>query len=143
MPCTRPPQALLAVPSSLRSSAAGDGKRYAFAAHIKGQVVMTTDDEDREYRQFQVDLLNSKFKGTHTETEMIERLIELYRKGNRHARRGLENAKLILAPDSRASNSIWKTGAIYDMVDVASPTQSGPAGTDHFGLWRPNDKEKK
>ena len=97
---------------------------------------MTPDDEDREYREFQVDLLNSKFKGTHTETEMIERLVALYRKGNRHARRGLQNAKLTLAPDSRASNSVWKEGAIYNMVDVASPTQTGPAGTDNAGLWR-------
>jgi hypothetical protein len=40
------------------------------------------------------------------------------------------------------TNSIWITGAIYSMMNVASPSQTGPAGTDNFGLWR-DDEEKK
>lgn len=104
---------------------------------------MNAKDEDREYQQFRVDLLNSKFKGTHTEEQMIERLIQLCQKGSRHALKGLATAQLTSAPDSRMSNSIWKTGAIYGMVDVSTPSQTGPAGTDNFGLWREDQGEKK
>lgn len=103
---------------------------------------MSEDDEAMEYQQFRVDLLNSKFKGTHSEQQMIERLIQLCQKRNRYALRGLENAKLTYAPDSRMVNSIWQSGAIYAMTNVASPSQTGPDGTDNFGLWR-NDGGKR
>jgi hypothetical protein len=104
---------------------------------------MDNDIEAREYRQFQVDLLNSKFKGAHTEKEMIERLILLCQKRNRHALRGIAEAKLCYAPDSRMSNSIWEKGAIYSLTDIAEPTQTGPAGTDNFGLWRSDGGKRK
>jgi hypothetical protein len=97
---------------------------------------MSNDDEAREYQQFRVDLLRSKFKGSHTESQMVERLIQLCQKGNKYALRGLADAKLAYAPDSRMANSIWESGAIYKMADVSSPSQTGPAGTDNFGLWR-------
>lgn len=38
---------------------------------------MIEEDEAKEYQQFRVDLLNSKFKGTHSEQQMIERLVDL------------------------------------------------------------------
>jgi hypothetical protein len=91
---------------------------------------------EKEYRQFQVDLLNSKFKGTHTEREMVERLIKLCDAKNPFALRGLEATKLVCAPDSRMKNSIWDSGAIYHMAAVETPEQTGPQGTDNFGLWR-------
>lgn len=103
---------------------------------------MSNDDEDKEYHRFWVDLLNSKYKGSHTEQQMVERLIQLCQKGNKYARRGLAEAKLAYAPDSRMSNSIWKSGAIYKMADVSSPSQTGPAGTDNFGLWREDGGKK-
>jgi hypothetical protein len=106
-------------------------------------MTMNDDSEAKEYPQFKVDLLNSKFKGTHTETQMIERLIQLCQKKNRYALRGVAEAKLTYAPDSRMSNSVWKNGAIYAMCNVASPSQTGPAGTDNFGLWRTNAGSKK
>lgn len=104
---------------------------------------MTEDDEAKEYQQFRVDLLNSKFKDSHSEQQMIERLMELCRTKNRFALRGLAEAKLAYAPDSRMANSIWESGAIYSMINVASPSQTGPAGTDHFGLWRSDGGRKK
>lgn len=103
---------------------------------------MTEDNEAKQYQQFRVDLLNSKFKGTHSEQQMIERLIELRRTKNRYALRALEEAKLSCSPDSRMVNSIWVTGAIYSMANVASPSQTGPAGTDNSGLWRNSDGKK-
>ena len=103
---------------------------------------MSEDTEAREYLQFQADLLTSKFKGTHTEMEMTDRLIELYQKGNRYAKRGLEAAKLTYVPDSRMANSVWGNGAIYNMIDAGSPPQTGPKGTDHHGLWRDDEVAK-
>jgi hypothetical protein len=97
---------------------------------------MTTDPDLHEYQQFYVELLNSKFKGSHTEAQMVERLIGLCQRKNKYALRALESAKLSCAPDSRMSNSIWASGAIYGMVNVAAPSQTGPSGTDNFGLWR-------
>jgi hypothetical protein len=105
-------------------------------------MIMSEDNEAKQYNQFRVDLLNSKFNGVHSEQQMIERLFELCRTKNRYALRGLEDAKLSCSPDSRMTNSIWITGAIYSMMNVASPSQTGPAGTDNFGLWR-DDEEKK
>lgn len=100
------------------------------------------DPDLQEYQNFYVDLLNSKFKGTHTEAQMVERLVELCKKKNTYALRAVRNAKLIYAPDSRMSNSIWTTGAIYQLGNAAAPEQTGPAGTDNFGLWR-DDQGKK
>lgn len=97
---------------------------------------MEMSELEIEYRQFQVDLLNSKFKGTHSEREMVERLIKLCEANNPFALRGLQSAKLVYAPDSRMKNSIWETGAIYQMAAVETPEQTGPQGTDNFGLWR-------
>lgn len=97
---------------------------------------MNSDKETHEYNLFRVDLLNSKFKGAHTEREMIERLIDLCQRNNRHALRALAAAKLELAPDARMANSIWSTGAIYHLSNIATPEQTGPQGTDSSGLWR-------
>jgi len=88
------------------------------------QMNNSTDEETIEYRTFQVDLLNSKFKGTYTEREMLERLASLCAKRNRHALRALEDAKLVLSPESRMGNSIWASGAIYTLSDIASPPLS-------------------
>lgn len=104
---------------------------------------MGINREKAEYHQFHVDLLNSKFKGTHTERQMIERLIELYQNGNRYALRALADAKLVNTPDSRMRNSIWQIGAIYSVADVAMPSQTGPTGTDNFGLWREDGSKEK
>lgn len=103
---------------------------------------MSEDIQITEYNQFRVDLLNSKFKGTHTERQMVERLIELYERKNIYALRALEAAKLELAPDSRMANSIWENGAIYQLSDVANPEQTGPKGTDNGGLWREDHGKK-
>ena len=84
----------------------------------------STDEDTIEYRTFQVDLLNAKFKGTHTEREMVERLITLCAKQNRHALRALNETKMVLSPDSRMNNSIWASGAIYTLTDISSPPLS-------------------
>lgn len=73
---------------------------------------------------------------------MIERLVKLCQNHNRFALKGLADAKLTYAPDSRMANSVYSKGAIYSMSNVASPSQSGPVGTDHFGLWRDNAEKK-
>ncbi len=105
---------------------------------------MNAEDEAKEYAQFRVDLLNSKFKGTHTERQMVERLIDLcQRKKNRYALCAVADAKLTYAPDARMSNSIWETGAIYHIENVAIPSQTGPAGTDSSGLWRSDGGKRK
>ena len=104
---------------------------------------MNDDIETKEYNQFRVDLLNSKFKGVHTEAQMVERIIELCQKKNRYALQALGAAKLTCTPDSRMKNSVWEKGAIYAMADIATPSQTGPAGTDNFGLWRTDAGNKK
>lgn len=83
---------------------------------------MSMDQEEKAYRQFQVDLLNSRFKGTHTEAEMIERLMVLCAARNRFALQGLANAKLACPPDSRMANSVWANGEIYKMQSITSDT---------------------
>jgi hypothetical protein len=103
---------------------------------------MSDDPEFHEYQQFRVDLLNSKFKGTYTEEQMIERLICICTKKNKYALRAIEEAKLNCAPDSRMLNSIWTKGAIYSMANIATPSQTGPAGTDNYGLWRNNSGKR-
>ena len=97
---------------------------------------MSSDSEKTEYNQFLVDLLNSKFKGASTKQEMIERLDDLCKRNNKHALRAQSREKLERAPDSRMANSIWKTGPIYHAADIANPEQTGPQGTDNYGLWR-------
>ena len=100
------------------------------------------DHELLEYNQFRVDLLNSKFKGTHTEAQMIERLIQLCQQKNKFALHAISEARLTLAPDARMQNSVWATGAIYGLADIANPLQTGPAGTDNFGLWQPKNARR-
>jgi hypothetical protein len=94
------------------------------------------DEEDRQYHEFRIDLLNSKFRGAHTEAEMIERLINLCHRGNRHALRALSEAKLTYAPGALRSSSVYAKGAVYSLVDVSSPPKTGTEGSDHLGLWR-------
>lgn len=103
---------------------------------------MSNDHDIREYEQFRIDLLNSKFNKTHTEGQMLDRLRELCLKGNVYALRGLEDSKLSGSSYAIMANPIYKTGAIYDMADVSSPLQTGPLGTDHFGLWREAGRRK-
>lgn len=103
---------------------------------------MSNDDDLREYEQFLADLLNSKFNKAYTERQMVERLMQLCQKGNAYALRGQEDAKLAGSPDAIMANPIYITGAIYDMADVSSPSQTGPVGTDHFGLWREEGRRK-
>lgn len=87
---------------------------------------MSTNQDETEYRQFQVDLLNSRFKGTHTEAQMVDRLMKLCEKKNRFALEGLANAKLVCTPDSRMANSVWDKGAIYRMQSIASDPLQHP-----------------
>ena len=63
-------------------------------------------------------------------------------KRNCFALRGLVNAKLTYAPNSRMYNRVYSKGAIYIVSNLACPSQSGPVGPEHFGLWR-NDVKKK
>ena len=81
---------------------------------------MSDQEEKRVYLQFQTDLLQSKFKGTHTEAQMVERLVLLCENKNKYALRGLATAKLVCSPDSRMGNSIWEKGAIYRMEGIAA-----------------------
>jgi hypothetical protein len=94
------------------------------------------DPHRTAWLQFRTDCLSSKLKGTHTEKELLVRLIELSAAKNPHAQSAIKAAKMAYAPDSRMCNSIWEIGAIFAMGDAASPEQTGPAGTDNFGLWR-------
>ena len=90
----------------------------------------------REYHQFYADLLASKWKGSNTEDQMIERLIGLCERRNMYALRARDHAKLTYAPNAFKANSVYANGAIYRMENIATPTQTGPAGTDSHGLWR-------
>jgi hypothetical protein len=101
-----------------------------------------TKDDAREYNQFMADLLNAKFNKTHTEGQMVEKLIQLCQNGNVYALRDLEKAKLSDSSGAIMANPIYKTGAIFDMTDISSPLQTGPVGTDNFGLWREEGRRK-
>ena len=101
---------------------------------------MSNDQDLREYRQLQVDLLASKFKGSHTEAELVERLASLCQRKNKYATRALKRAKLWLAPNPIKANSFYGSAANLESSNVATPRQTGPAGTDNFGLWRDYDK---
>lgn len=99
-----------------------------------------SEDPDRiEYNQFRVDLLNSKFKGSHTEAQMIERLMDLYARRNKYAVKALVDARLVLGPDSRMSNSIWESGQIYNVIPIGYCEQ--PEGTQYSGLWKGQSKK--
>lgn len=55
-------------------------------------MIVDHDSDRAEYRQFQVDMLNAKHKGTHTEEQIVDRLIELFLNGNLYAKRALEES---------------------------------------------------
>lgn len=101
---------------------------------------MTDDIERSEYNQFRVDLLSSKFKGVHTERQMIERLLDLYARKNRYAVKALVDAKVVMGPDSRMSNSIWESGQIYNVIPIGFCEQ--PEGTEYSGLWKDQSKSR-
>jgi hypothetical protein len=104
---------------------------------------MTIDDQTA-WNEFRVDLLKSKFQGAPTETELIDRLNALLKRRNPFAIRAANLAKLINDPDGNiVPNRVWEIGAIYGLADVQMPTQTGPAGTDNFGLWRDDHGNRK
>lgn len=103
---------------------------------------MTKNATSKEYNQFYVDLLNAKFNGKYTEEEIVEKLNKLIKYKDPNALKAMAEVKLAFAPDKRTISSVYDKGSVASMTNVANPTQSGPAGTDHFGLYRDPDKRK-
>jgi len=104
---------------------------------------MSKDDE-KEWSEFRVEILKSKFKGAPTEAQLLERLKAMVARRNTFAIRAARTAKML----NTASGKLWPTrfwekGALYNLYDIQMPHRTGPAGTDEAGLWRPHQWNRK
>jgi hypothetical protein len=95
--------------------------------------------DESAWSTFRVDSLNAKHRGAPSEIEISDRFNALLKGGNVYALRALREARMADPSEFIPPNRIWKLAEIHELTDVKRPKQTGPAGTDNFGLWR-NDR---
>lgn len=98
--------------------------------------------DDRDYQQFHANLLSSHFKSAFTEEQLLAQLAELLKSKNIHAVRAVEEFKNERYPSSSMSSSVWDSLKAHGWKDVANPSQTGPANTDNYGLWRKDEGKR-
>lgn len=103
--------------------------------------------DEQEFEHFLKDLRVTRFKGSNfaagpfTAEEMGQRLEALLQRRNKYVLEWVTAFQQARGTGGWG-HFIWEYGATHFMANVATPSQTGPAGTDEYGLWKEADAHR-